>query len=626
MKSLIKNNKKFKGKRVANFFDEAGWKDNWKGSNLGGSISGIVGGLGTIAEASMANAETDTTAADNAIQAVNSYKPNTSSLDAIASGHNTAIKNYNQYDYTDFSVGTGEGWSNIGKAALAGAQAGSSLGIWGTIGGTILGGATAGLSWLGGIEQAKEDALNKNYEQEMAAKSASMKTNKAISDNIESDQNSFLRELRAYGGPIYNFSGDFSNGLTFINEGGTHEQNPFEGVQLGVDPQGVPNLVEEGEIVYNDYVFSNRLKPTKKQLENNGLNKKYEGWTFAKIVEDLQKESANNPNDFISQNTLEDMMNIMINMQEEVRAKRGNTGMNKMRAFGGNIFSGKTDTKTGQSTVALPSSFTSQIVIPESESLTAQNKALLDWGASPEGRAYVKSRKLFTDLPTIQNNPSFLRYTPVITSTGELLNNIFTEPDYTNANAGLVAMQNIAPIKANTIGGEKVYRPTDKNQYINKAMNNSRALASAIQNNAVTASQALTGLTNLGYNTQIGLGDYFLKSDEQDFMKDLQIGQFNTGIKQYNANQLTSAAQANQQLEYNKALEAARAGQLREGIDSMRNQAINSNIEAISESLAGVGTEAEQRGWLQMLINSYALQAPKVTKKCGGRLLTKKRK
>lgn len=565
MKSLIKNNKKFKGKRVANFFDEAGWKDNWKGSNLGGSISGIVGGLGTIAEASMANAETDTTAADNAIQAVNSYKPDTSSLDAIATSHNAAIKNYNQYDYTDFSVGSGEGWSNIGKAALAGAQAGSSLGIWGTIGGTILGGAAAGLSWLGGIEQAKEDALNKNYEQEMAAKSANMKTNKAISDNIESDQNSFLRGVRAYGGPVYNFSGDFNNGLTFINEGGTHEQNPFEGVQLGVDPQGVPNLVEEGEIVYNDYVFSNRLKPSKKQLADNGLNKKYEDWTFAKIIEDLQKESANNPNDFISQNTLEDMMNTMITLQEEVRAKRGNVGMNKMMAFGGNIFSGL-------------------------------------------------------------NNTNILRYAPVITSTGELLNNIFTEPDYTNANAGLVAMQNIAPIKANTIGGKKVYRPTDKNQYINKAISNNRALASDIQNNAVTASQALTGLANLGYNNQVGLGDYFLKTDEQDFAKDLQIGQFNAGIDQYNASQLNTSEQANQQLAYNKALAAGKAGQMREAIDNAQNQAINSNIESISQSLANIGTEAEQRSWIKGLIDSGALAAINVQAKHGGRLLTKKRK
>jgi hypothetical protein len=32
---------------------------------------------------------------------------------------------------------------------------------------------------------------------------------------------------------------------------------------MGVDSEGVPNLVEEDELVYNDYVFSNRLKVPK---------------------------------------------------------------------------------------------------------------------------------------------------------------------------------------------------------------------------------------------------------------------------------------------------------------------------------------------------------------------------
>jgi len=31
---------------------------------------------------------------------------------------------------------------------------------------------------------------------------------------------------------------------------------------MGIAPDGKPNLVEEGEVIYNDYVFSNRLKPT----------------------------------------------------------------------------------------------------------------------------------------------------------------------------------------------------------------------------------------------------------------------------------------------------------------------------------------------------------------------------
>lgn len=145
----------------------------------------------------------------------------------------------------------------------------------------------------------------------------------------------------AYGGPLYNHTGDWSNGLTFINEGGTHEENPFDGVLMGFDQEGVPNLVEEGEIIYNDYVFSNRLKPSKKQLESTGLNSKYNNWTFAKIVEDLQKSSAETPLDKISKDSLDDMMNTIMTLQEEVRAKKGLKGENRMMANGGNIFDGE---------------------------------------------------------------------------------------------------------------------------------------------------------------------------------------------------------------------------------------------------------------------------------------------
>lgn len=50
---------------------------------------------------------------------------------------------------------------------------------------------------------------------------------------------------------------------TEINAGGTHEESPYNGVQVGVDPEGTPNLVEENEVIWNDYVFSNRIKVPK---------------------------------------------------------------------------------------------------------------------------------------------------------------------------------------------------------------------------------------------------------------------------------------------------------------------------------------------------------------------------
>ena len=297
----------------------------WKKSNSNsGLISGIVSGISGLATNFLNASELQNTEqADNAIEAVNLFQPNTSSLDAIVSSYNNAPNAYTDWEGSDFTKSTGEQLINLGKSGLEGFASGMQTGnVWAGVGMAAANMLSSGIGWAVGDSKAKRFAENANIEAEIANESKNIKAEDAIKTYQQQEINNFLTGVKAYGGPLFNLSGDFTNGLTFINEGGTHEQNPFEGVPMGVDNQGTPNLVEEGEIIYNDYVFSNRLKPTKKQLENNGLNKKYNNWTFAKIVEDLQKESANNPNDFISQNTLKDMMNIVINMQEEVRNKK----------------------------------------------------------------------------------------------------------------------------------------------------------------------------------------------------------------------------------------------------------------------------------------------------------------
>ena len=119
--------------------------------------------------------------------------------------------------------------------------------------------------------------------------------------------------------------GVFSNGVIQINEGGTHSENPFEGVQMGVDNQGIPNLVEEGEVVWNDYVFSNRLKPSKEMKKKN----KYKGTTFADIAKNIQKESEERPNDWISNNGLEAGLSKLAALQEGIRERKAGNKFDK---------------------------------------------------------------------------------------------------------------------------------------------------------------------------------------------------------------------------------------------------------------------------------------------------------
>ena len=67
--------------------------------------------------------------------------------------------------------------------------------------------------------------------------------------------------IKAIGGVLQTNGGDFGDGLVSINAGQSHEKNPYDGVQVGISREnGQPNLVEEGETIFDDYVFSKRIK------------------------------------------------------------------------------------------------------------------------------------------------------------------------------------------------------------------------------------------------------------------------------------------------------------------------------------------------------------------------------
>lgn len=102
-----------------------------------------------------------------------------------------------------------------------------------------------------------------------------------------------------------------------INEGGSHEENPNGGVQVGVDEQGVPNMLEEGEPVYKDYVYSDNIKASKRFLEANNIPLKYEGMLYSEIADSIFEEAEERPNDPISKNGLEAMLGRLADSQEQ---------------------------------------------------------------------------------------------------------------------------------------------------------------------------------------------------------------------------------------------------------------------------------------------------------------------
>lgn len=342
--------------------------------------------------------------------------------------------------------------------------------------------------------------------------------------------------------------GDFSNGVTFINNGGTHEQNPFEGVPMGVAPDGQPNLVEEGEVLYNDYVFSNRLHPTDKELKESNLPKKYKGHTFALIAEDMSKESAERPNDPISKRGLEASLGKLASLQEEQRMKKGKTGTQQMMAFGGRKFAGTKDT--------------------------------------------------------------YSRYAPAVGSAIGAIQSIFQKPDYTNSDLILDVVDNLSRNKVSPtlLSDYLSYNPIDRNYYLNQLKGQAGATRRAVMNSGLNSGQRMAGLLAADYGAQQGIADALFKADMYNEQLKQNIAQFNRGTSQYNSGALMQAAAQNAQLAQardNMRLSGTTtAANMRELADTALATSRSANLTNFFDNLGSIGRENRDTNMLQAMIDS----------------------
>lgn len=145
------------------------------------------------------------------------------------------------------------------------------------------------------------------------------------------------------GGFLFNHGAEWNNEVSTVDTGGSHESNPYGGIPMGMAPDNQPNLVEQGEVIYKDYVFSNRLAPTKNELKLVNLPEKYNDWSFARIAKDMNRESSERPNDSISKRGLEDSLGKLMMIQEKQRMEKGKKGTQQMMAYGGHKYYGLSD-------------------------------------------------------------------------------------------------------------------------------------------------------------------------------------------------------------------------------------------------------------------------------------------
>lgn len=390
-------------------------------------------------------------------------------------------------------------------------------------------------------------------------------------------------------GGFLTHGGIFNNGVTIIGNGDSHENNPYEGVQMGVDPQGVPNLVEENEVIWNDYVFSDRLKASKETKAKYKLRGNKE-MSFADVAKKLSKESEERPNDPISKRGLEANLIQLAMEQENIRMKKVNKNKesNKFEK-GGDIDNISLD----------------DITIPELVDI--------EGGLTPLELDMAHSRRVAQEgLDASGNTNSFapyLRYVPLVGNIAGIAQNIFSKPDYSAADRLNKAAADVATaprVGYTPLGDYMTYSPIDTNVLTNKLSAESAGLRNALRNSSSPSRTA--ALLAADYNAQNALGDAYLKAAEQNLARKQAVATFNRGTNQANAEMGLKSSMANAELAQ-KAKQLGLTGisaaiSARNAVDTARNTSLNTNINHLMTGLGNIGKEEYTRN---MIMSNPAL-------------------
>lgn len=182
---------------------------------------------------------------------------------------------------------------------------------------------------------AEKAALN-NFNSAVAATDA--KNDRWRMQNMYNSQNLGY----AFGGILGTKGANWSTDASYIDNGNSHEKNPYGGIQIGVASDGLPNYVEQGEVILNlngdknnRYVLSDRVKPTLQEIKDARITdkpEKYKGLTVAEIYKDIVKENKVDEtiNRKDTKDYLMDLHNKFADMQEESKLRKQRNDFIKM--------------------------------------------------------------------------------------------------------------------------------------------------------------------------------------------------------------------------------------------------------------------------------------------------------
>lgn len=443
----------------------------------------------------------------------------------------------------------------------------------------------------------------------------------------------------AFGGDLLTHGSNFDTGITLIGNGGTHEENPNEGVPIGMDAEGTPNLVEEGEVIFNDYVFSNRLivpKEVRKKYKLRGTKP----LTFADAAIQMSKESKERPNDPISQAGFMDSMTKLMIEQEQIRIKKEPRG--KRFDWGG--FPDYA-TRLRFQYPYLNQSTRDQLVLSDINSRISQPLGLsapeLDFSSNIKPNTIKTDTSFGTiETPTIGSHvvypwdepvpdlriptmtkerqerkkessmaPTWMRYIPAFASGVMSITDalgLTNKPDYSEAEAVLEAARGAGTydhIRFNPIGNYLTYKPFDRDYYTNKLNAESSAARRAILNTSGSnRAQAMAGILAADYTAQGKMGDLFRQAEEYNLAQKQKVEEFNRATNMFNSEGIFKADQANQaaQLQARSSYlrGALTAAELRQREKQASVAARSANLSNFINSLGDIGRENFSRNMI----------------------------
>lgn len=408
----------------------------------------------------------------------------------------------------------------------------------------------------------------------------------------------------AAGGELNTQGGNFSNGLLQINEGGSHEENPLEGVPMGADREGTPNVVEEGETIYDDYVFSKRLEVPEDFAKKYKLGKNV---TFAEASKKLAKESEERPNDPISKRGLrvvmEELKQLQDQTKEEKHAKEVQEMYEKLQASGISpeelAQQGVMEQQAADQQAMEQQAAEQQMMDQQMQEQMAQEQMAQEAQENPNYAAFGGKVNRFDEnsnleLPTGTRKAGIYGNAAMVAS--DLLG-LTNKPEYKEVNAiANAASKGYQPVKFNPIGNYITYKPFDSNRILNKSLADRAAGRRAVLNNAgQSRGLALAGLTAADSAYTKSVNEMFNAMNQLNQVNKLEAAKYNQQTNQFNSQGLYNAAEANQ-----KAYEAM-ANRYLQGIGMAMTQrykerqdtdaAKGQNLTNLIASLQNYGTE-----------------------------------